>query len=734
MLLGPGKAAKAEKRRRRPKASKGLIDSSPMTVADPPSTEALEDSLQRLFGHRAFRPGQRRTIEAVVAGQDVVAVMPTGAGKSLCYQLPALLLQGTTVVVSPLIALMKDQVDALRAKGFAAAAIHSGLLPGERRQAEEYLRDGRLQLVYLAPERLASDRFRDALARTRVSRLVIDEAHCISQWGHDFRPDYRRLGDFRRHLGVPAAAFTATATPDVRGDIIRQLGLESPLELVTGFERPNLTLAVEECSSRVSKARALDRVIREMGCPGIVYASTRKGVELWAALLQERGLKAGSYHAGLSDEERHRVQDAFLAGELEAIAATNAFGMGIDKSDIRFVVHADLPGSVEAYYQEAGRAGRDGLPSRCVLLFSPADVRTQEFFIAGSNPSAAAFRQVWHMLGQGFGREQIEIATEGDTSTRMAASTAARLLRQAAESQRRPLGEGDPPVDLQQREEKARRDTERLQATVHYANSRTCRTGFIFRYFLGSDEAESATCGTCDVCLGWRFGDGRELDEDELLRVRIALSGIARLSGRFGLGRIAQVLTGSRSREIESRGLHRLPTYGKLAALGGEAVKSLLNVLLEGGLAQRQPVRGGRPGAFVIALTSEGRAVMMGESKPLLPLPSRNASPPSTATPEAGRPLAAPALRTPTSPLSSSQEILDGADPQLFEQLKSWRTEQAHRQKVPAYLVFSNKTLTALATLRPRNLDELLEVKGIGPAKVERYGEAVMEILGSKTL
>ena len=393
----------------------------------------LRDTLRARFGLQEFRPGQEEAAGAVLAGRDLVAVMPTGSGKSLCFQLPAQLLEGVTLVVSPLIALMKDQVDGLRARGLGAAAIHSLMGGAQRSATEADLAAGRLRLLYVAPERLAHPGFRASLQRTRVARLIVDEAHCISQWGHDFRPDYTRLGELRAVLGVPAAAFTATATPDVRRDIARQLGMADPVEIVTGFERPNLTLSVEPARARADKARALDRLLRDPGPPGIVYAATRKNVEMWAAHLEELGLRAGQYHGGLRDEERERVQDLFLAGRLDVIAATNAFGMGVDKADLRFVAHADVPGSLEAYYQEVGRAGRDGKPSRGALLFSPADVRTQEFFLAGSNPPPEAFRRAWQALGSGADEKEIEALAEGDATQGMALQTAARVLRRAAE-------------------------------------------------------------------------------------------------------------------------------------------------------------------------------------------------------------------------------------------------------------------------------------------------------------
>ncbi len=693
------------------------------------ASAALQEALLDVFGHHHFRTGQQQAAEAVLEGRDVVAVMPTGAGKSICYQLPAALLQGTTLVVSPLIALMKDQVDALRSRSFPAAAIHSGLSGSQRFAAENAFRNGQLRILYVAPERLRSDRFRSLLRTVNIARLVVDEAHCISQWGHDFRPDYRRIGGLREELGVPAAAFTATATPDVRTDICQQLNLRSPLQLVTGFDRPNLTLAIEECSSRVAKAQALDRVVREVGPPGIVYAATRKDVEMWAALLRERGLAADSYHAGRDDADRHHAQDEFLAGRLEAIAATNAFGMGIDKADIRFVIHADLPGSVEAYYQEAGRAGRDGLPARCVLLYSPADIRTQEFFLSGSNPPASLFREAWHLLGQGADDGEIE-ASAPKAANRMALGTALRLLRQAAETQSCPLGEGPVPVDLARVAEKARRDGDRLRAMVRYAHSRTCRTRFIFDYFAGDALEEPPECGTCDVCQGWRFAEGRELSDREVLTVRIALSAVARLSGRFGAARIAQVLIGSQSQEVTSRGLHRLPTHGKLRSMRLEDVKELLAALLDGGYVERQPIPNARPGTFVLGLTPEGRDVMKAEAAPRLAWPKSQSS---TSGPESAPPLKAPRSGSPTArtgPRGAPEDIpLDGEGEDLYSRLKTWRLELAREDKIPPFYIFADKTLKAIASQRPSTAQELLGVKGIGPAKLEKYGKAVLGVL-----
>ena len=694
-----------------------------MTESPDVRDDALRSALRDRFGFAAFRPGQEEVAAGVLAGRDLVAVMPTGSGKSLCFQLPALLLDGTTVVVSPLIALMKDQVDGLRARGLAAAAIHSGMTASERGGVEADLAAGRLRLAYVAPERLASAPFRTALGRTRVARLVVDEAHCISQWGHDFRPDYGRLGELRNRLGVPAAAFTATATPEVRADIARQLQMSNPIEVVTGFDRPNLTLAVESCRGRADKARALYRLLSEIGPPGIIYAATRKNVDHWAAHLEDLGLRAGRYHAGLGDAERIRVQDDFLAGRLDVIAATNAFGMGVDKRDLRFVAHADVPGSLEAYYQEVGRAGRDGLPARGVLLFGPADVRTQEFFLAASNPDPDLFRRVWALQGEGLDEKGIEEAlAAGDTAPGLAAATAARLLRRAAQERGLRPGQGDPPIDFEAQDRKARRDRDRLDTMLGYAFGRGCRTRFIYDYFAGAGRGGAIPrCGTCDVCLDWRQAQSRPLDDGEFERVRIALSAVARLPARFGVARIAQVLVGSRGREILDRGLDRLPTFGRLADRPVDEVKALLDTLVGAGLLERRGIEGGRPGAFVLALTMEGAAVMRAERRPLLALPG--AEPPR---PARLRPKGREAARA-VAPEHATQAQAPDAD--LLRRLKTWRAAEARRRGVPAYVVFHDSTLEALAVVRPRDRGALLSVRGIGPAKVETYGRDLLKLL-----
>ncbi len=700
-----------------------------------PDVRPLHDALERVFSFAGFRPGQEEASAAILAGRDLVAVMPTGFGKSLCYQLPATLLDGCSVVISPLIALMKDQVDALRARGIRAAAVHSGLATAERDAALGALTRGELKLVYAAPERLASPRFQSALARGGICRLIVDEAHCISQWGHDFRPDYRRLGPLRARLGVPAAAFTATATPEVRADIACQLSLSNPLELVTGFERPNLTLGVHTLRSRADKYAAASRVLAEWGPPGIVYGATRRSVEDWADFLRGEGLRAGCYHAGLADAQRIAVQDAFLSGELDAIAATNAFGMGIDKANIRFVIHAEIPGSVESYYQEAGRAGRDGLPSLCLLLFSPADIRTQEFFVAGSNPSPELFRRCWALLANGAAVDKIETLAGTDAATRMAAATATRLLLRESEQGGIMPGEGAMPIDIAARQKKARRDRQRLDTMLRYAFSGGCRTRFIYDYFAGAAQGGAAPlCGTCDVCLGWRTARGRVLNDEEYKAVRIALSGIARLRGCFGAERIAQMLVGSRSQAVTSRRLHLLPTWGRLSSMTIERTRDLLGALVDAGLAERRSIAGGPAGAFVLALTADGVRVMKGEFRPEIAFPEAKSHQTHKRSAGKSRGKTRSQIHSKRRRRSNSKQYDPVQDPENTKErhlagvLRKWRADEARRRRVPAYVVFPDATLDEIAAKRPESEGELLEIKGVGPTKLKLYGLRLLEM------
>ena len=374
----------------------------PSTESEPSlSTEVLPESQLSRFGLSSFRPGQREVIASVLAGSDCLCIMPTGGGKSLCYQLPAVARPGVTLVLSPLIALMKDQVDSLTSRGLKATFINSSLDLNELRERMADMAAGVYDLVYIAPERLRNKAFIDALASVKVQLLAVDEAHCVSEWGHDFRPDYARIGKFREQLGYPQTiALTATATPLVRSDVMEVLRLREPQVFITGFARPNLHFEVREVWGKDAKWEAMQDLLENTPGCGIVYASTRKRCEEVTSLLRESGLHrpVRAYHAGLEPDVRRAVQEQFMSGEVPIIVATNAFGMGIDKADLRFVVHFDLPGSLEAYYQEAGRAGRDGSDSRCLLLFNDRDRWIQDFFIESSYPSREMIGKVYEFL------------------------------------------------------------------------------------------------------------------------------------------------------------------------------------------------------------------------------------------------------------------------------------------------------------------------------------------------
>ncbi|HEY0003796.1 MAG TPA: RecQ family ATP-dependent DNA helicase [Pyrinomonadaceae bacterium] len=410
-------------------------------------------ALREHFGFEDFREGQREVINAVLEGHDTVVVMPTGGGKSLCYQLPALMLEGATVIVSPLIALMKDQVDALRARNLPATFINSSIDFEEQKARVAGVRRGQYKLVYVAPERFRSASFVEALKSARISLVAVDEAHCISTWGHDFRPDYLRLRSALEQIGRPQTiALTATATPYVRSDIIEQLSLREPRAFVSGFDRPNLSIKVQHTQKEREKIALIKSLAANNAGSGIIYTSTRKSVEQVAGRLQTAGLSVVAYHAGMDDAAREKAQDDFMSGRVQMIVATNAFGMGIDKPDIRFVAHYHMPGSIEAYYQEIGRAGRDGLPSSCVLLFNYADKRTQDYFIEGSFPPPETIARVYEALCA-VGQKRIElsvseIATRASLRNEMAVQSSLIILEKAGHIERGSAGENRASLRL----------------------------------------------------------------------------------------------------------------------------------------------------------------------------------------------------------------------------------------------------------------------------------------------
>lgn len=475
---------------------------------DTPSGE-LSASLRKYFGFDEFRPGQEAVVRSVLEGRSTVAVMPTGAGKSLCYQLPALLLPGTTLVVSPLVALMKDQVDSLLARGIPATFINSSIDEGERARRLEGIRRGAYKLVYVAPERFRSNAFVEAIRGIELALYAVDEAHCISQWGHDFRPDYTRLGTARWVLRPPRTlALTATATPEVRDDIVRVLRLKDPQVSVAGFDRPNLFFEVAKVRNEHEKLVHIAKACEDGG--GVVYCATRRDVEKVAGLLDDRRIRAYAYHAGMSDDDRHRIQDAFMEDEDAVVVATNAFGMGVDKGSIRFVAHFAIPRAMEAYYQEAGRAGRDGKPGRALLLFNHADVRLQERMVEANYPSPQLIRDVWtRLVTWGGGEMKID---ERDVAKAVSAgplevASALKHLERADHLHRIPgaLVVPDPTtpldelrVDFATIEERRSRELSMLRQMTNYAYHQGCRREYLLTYF----GDEPVACSGCDVCSG----------------------------------------------------------------------------------------------------------------------------------------------------------------------------------------------------------------------------------------
>ncbi|RAL20342.1 recombinase RecQ [Lujinxingia litoralis] len=612
-----------------------------MNLPDPfaPIAPSIDRALQDVFGFEAFRAGQRRGIEAVVQNNNTLIVMPTGSGKSLCYMLPACVMPGLTLAVSPLIALMKDQADALESFNIPATYINSSLSWDEQRQRLAGMRAGAYKIVLVAPERFKSQVFLDALAGLPIGLFAIDEAHCISQWGHDFRPDYLTLGEVRKQLGSPTTlALTATATPEVQRDIAAQLGFESPRVVVSGFERPNLFFEVYPARSRRAKYERIEALLDQTPEGSkVIYCATRKQVEEVGRNLRESGYYPALYHAGLSDQERDEVQDAFMAGDAPLLIATNAFGMGVDKSDVRAIIHFNIPGSVEAYYQEAGRAGRDGESAHCLLLFNRADLRIHEFFTENSFPDRKQIERLWSLLQKhGEGTHALDADMLADHLSRAgddrvhpwAVGSALRLLERGghvAFGQRGPTPwlqvmdrarTRELRVDWHALDARRRVDEDHQEDMVRYATGHTCRQLYLVRYF--SDTAEDIPrCGRCDRCCGppsyaRDAGQVRApivVSEAAQTVLRKVLSGIARTRGRWGTHVVAAMLRGSRAKKVVGAGLDQLSTHGILSALRQDDLVRLIDVCAQLGLTT-QNTHG------CVSLTEEGTALMIA-SEPL---------------------------------------------------------------------------------------------------------------------
>ena len=578
--------------------------------------------LEDVFGFDAFRPGQEAAIGALLAGRNVLTVMPTGSGKSLCFQVPALVLDGLTVVVSPLVALMQDQVAALRLAGVAADSINSSRGRGANVAAWRRVTAGETRLLYLSPERLMTDRMLAALAGLPVKLFAVDEAHCISQWGPSFRPEYEDLGRLRDLFpGVPIAALTATADAATRRDVVQRLFGGEAETIVLGFDRPNIRLSVEMKRDWKRQLRAF--IARHRGESGIVYCLSRKKTEETADLLAADGVRALAYHAGMDKSCREAHQNVFMTEPGAVIVATIAFGMGIDKADVRFVFHTDLPGSVEAYYQEIGRAGRDGEPAEAFMLYGLADIRMRRAFI--------------------------EEEEAGD--------------------------------------DRKRREHKRLDALLGYCEAPACRRAALLDYF----GERAGTCGNCDVCLD----PAERVDGTE--DARKVLSAVRRSGERFGAAHVVDILRGTRTEKIARSGHDRLPTFGVGAARGKAEWQSIIRQMAATGILRLDVA-----GYGGLAITDRGRALLRGEGV------FRYREDTVARTPAAGpRPRAA---RADDQPLTGDEAALLGV-------LKELRLRLARERGVPAYVVFSDRSLIDMAQRRPRTVEDFAEVHGVGAAK-----------------
>lgn len=604
-----------------------------------------QEILKHYFGYDSFREGQERLIEAILEGRDVLGIMPTGAGKSLCYQIPALMMDGITLVISPLISLMKDQVSNLNQAGILAAYLNSSLTYGQYRKALEFARAGRYPIIYVAPERLMTEEFLQFALdpQVKIAMVAVDEAHCVSQWGQDFRPSYLKIVDFIRQLPVRpvVSAFTATATAEVRDDIMDILMLRQPEVLTTGFDRGNLYFGV--LSPKDKYAALVNYLERHKGESGIIYCITRKVVEEVCANLIREGFPVTRYHAGLGDEERRHNQEEFIYDHSPIMVATNAFGMGIDKSNVRFVVHYNMPKNMESYYQEAGRAGRDGEPAECILLYGGQDVITNQFFIDHNQDNEA--------------------------------------------------------LDPMTRQLVMERDRERLKKMTFYCFTHECLRDYILRYF---GEYGSNYCGNCSNCL-------TQFENTDITEMAKALlSCIETSRQRYGATVIIDTVHGANTAKIRGYGMNENPEYGSLAKVPVYRLRQILNQLqLDGYITATNDEYA------VLRLTTKAGSVLNNEETVWMKLAKEQTKSEQETQKKS---------RKKKSALAGAGDFTE-AEETLFEMLRKLRVQIAKEEKVPPYIVFSDKTLAHMCIIKPANKEEMLSVSGVGEFKYEKYGE-----------
>ena len=640
--------------------------------------QAALEALTRYFGYDSFRPGQQGIVEALLAGHDVLGVMPTGAGKSVCYQIPAALSPGMTLVISPLISLMRDQVDALNDLGLPAAFINTTQTPDEQAMVFAQAAAGQIKLLYVAPERLETGRFRDFAARTPISLIAVDEAHCVSQWGQDFRSSYLGIGDFIAGLPQrpPVGAFTATATERVRRDIVGLLGLRNPAVTVTGFDRPNLYFDVVKLETKYKAAWVARYVADHPDESGIVYCATRKTTEALADTLNQMGHPAVAYHGGMSPDAREVAQRDFITDKVPVVVATNAFGMGIDKSNVRYVIHHNLPESIEAYYQEAGRAGRDGEPSRCTLLWNESDIVTRR-----------------------------------------------RLLDNDYENER-----------LTPEEQEIVRQSKRrlLDGMVGYCRTTDCLHRYMTRYFgqelspnagsaagedIAADSSQSGKCGACSNCES-------TFETIDVTRVAQAISRCVHDAGqRVGSGKIVKILRGSRAQDLAWLNPERMPTFGMLKDVNEARVRDVLSQMATDGYLSiaegRMPIVMFGARAAETAAPDFHYEIKRVERKSAAAGSGRSGGVADTAD----------SANVPGDALGSY--IPDDDEESLFQKLRELRRTIAQEIGKPPYIVFSDKTLRDMARIKPVTNAQFLAVNGVGQHKLDLYGQRFMQAIAS---
>ena len=592
--------------------------------------------LQTYFGYTSFRPAQEAPVESLLKNEDVVAIMPTGAGKSICFQIPALCKSGLTVVFSPLISLMKDQVDGLVDQNIPAALINSTLTQTEFNKTMYDVRSGNIKLLYIAPERLGSNFFCNVLRSMPISQVIVDEAHCISQWGHDFRPSYRLIGDWLASLPKRpvVGAFTATATKAVENDIKKLLGLDHANVYVTGFDRPNLSFSVVRTPKRMDYV--VDYVRRHSHENGIIYCSTRKDVERVYDNLTRAGIQTGYYHAGLSDEMRKDMQNKYAFDRLQVMVATNAFGMGIDKSNVRYVLHYQMPRNMESYYQEAGRAGRDGAPAECILLYSGQDVRVHKYLIEQGNLEPQ--------------REQVELR--------------------------------------------------KLQSMIDYCFCSTCLRKYMLAYF--GEIVPWLECSNCSSCntKGERVNVTKE--------AKAIFRAIIATEERYGASMISSIVRGERTDRITRAGLDALSVFGYLSDVGDKEIKGLIQQFVASGYLRSS--MGKYP---VLSVTAGAEEVLAGHKE----------------VEEIRQEVIVPSRKTKKSASISRSEVPRSGSGGLFEHLRQHRKQLASQLGVPPYIIFPDTVLIDLANIRPKTLGEFGNIKGVGEAKLKKYGLSFLEAI-----